>query len=116
MGLAAFMLQLNAVRADVACATHEVAAAEDAPAQDATPAHGHHDAEPPSGDAADESDCEMPAQNGCCQAMTSCAPSVGLGAETRVAEWSPVHDASGARYSAHALTRSTAPEPPPPRL
>jgi len=115
LSLAAFMLHLNVVRADVACAAHDASPRPDMSApHDMAAVHSGHDGGP--SDDAEESDCETPAQNDCCQAVTPCSPVVGLGAERQAAEWIPTHDAAGARYSTHPLTRNSAPEPPPPRL
>lgn len=115
LGLAAFMLHLNVVRADVACAAHGTSSAQDVPTQhDMAGMHGGDDSRSDSG--AEQADCETPAQRDCCQAVTSCSPVLGFGVETVIAERIPTHDSAGTRYTTHPLSRSTAPEPPPPRL
>jgi len=116
LGLAAFMLHLNVVRADVACAALDATPGDAMATQhDMAGMHDSRDGGTTSG-VANEADCETPAQKDCCQAVTSCSPVVGLGAERQVAEWVPTHVAAGARYSTHPVTRNSAPEPPPPRL
>lgn len=110
------MLHLNVVRADAACATHQMPAGQDAPVQrDMGGMHDGHDIDLADG-VADAANCETPAQKDCCQAVTSCSPALGFGVEAQIASWIPTHDAAGARLSARPLSRNTAPEPPPPRL
>jgi hypothetical protein len=116
LGIAALMLHLNVVRADVACATHQAPAGQDAPMQHHMGAMGGSHAGDLSEGIADDADCETPAQKDCCQAVTSCSPALGFGVETQIAGWVPSHGAAGAFFSTRPLSRSTAPEPPPPRL
>lgn len=115
-GLVAFMLHLNVVRADAACATHQMPAHQNASMQhDMDGLHGGHDRGRADG-AADATNCETPTQTDCCQAVTSCSPALGFGVEKQIASWIPTHDAAGARFFARPLSRNTAPEPPPPRV
>jgi hypothetical protein len=101
------MLHLNTVRADAACATHEDAAAD---------AGGTHDGMSHETDApAEQAPCDAPAQQDCCLAFAAC--SVVLSAEaSALVDVSVSHPASVvAGISERPASRSTAPEPPPPK-
>jgi hypothetical protein len=103
--LAVAMLHLNVERADAACALHHDA-----------PAAGHegmqHGAEAP----VDETPCETPASPDCCAALASCAPVLGLDASSvTISSAAIVPMTIVAAVIERPLSRSTAPEPPPPK-
>ena len=116
LAVAAFMLHLNVVRADAACVAHEMSTGQDTPVQhDLAAMHASHELNDSTG-VSDDANCETPAQQDCCQAMTSCGPLFGSGIEWQPTAFVPSHDAVGALFSTRPLSRNTAPEPPPPRL
>ena len=110
--LAAPLLNLNAQRADAACARHQHAPVEHAaPA----PAHAAHAAAPTSEPSPADEECETPAQKDCCHAVVTCSLDLGL----RDPDETMKSHASGAepRDSSGDVpaSRVYAPEPPPPR-
>ena len=103
--LALAMLHLNVERADAACAKHQ-----DAPAADHEGMQ--HGADAP----ADQTPCETPASPDCCQALASCAPVLGIDAgSTTISSSTIVPMTIVAAVIERPLSRSTAPEPPPPK-
>lgn len=118
VALAASLLHLNVVRADVACSHHE---ADSAPAQQAGhPVLPHHDVAetttPPSdGHTEHPTPCDTPTQTDCCQALASCTPGMAITAEMFVAINGLPHDDSIGAFIEMPLGRVTTPDPPPPR-
>ena len=114
--LAPLMLQLNFRLSDLVCSRHNGAAT----------AHGemnsaeHHGTPMPSDNTHDavgeKQSCEIPATRDCCQALVSCALTLGLesaASPTRI----PLDHASASSLSARApASEVQAPEPPPPKL
>jgi hypothetical protein len=119
VALGASMLHLNVARADRACATHVHGAGAHAQQGEhashgtmrhhASPSHAQH------GVTADES-CDTPAQADCCEAVVSCSVALGLDDSVRPATGVALHaNLIAAAPQRAPASRTTAPEPPPPR-
>lgn len=97
------MLHLSVARADAVCEMHGHGA----------PATSHegmqHDVP------AEDASCETPLSPDCCQAVVSCAPVLDLSESRSVANTAIVHMAIAAAVIERPQSRSTAPEPPPPK-
>lgn len=104
--LAFALLHLSVGRVDAACAMH----GRDAPAT------GHEGMQHDGAAPADETPCQTPVSPDCCQALASCAPMLSMddGSDTITAP-AIVHVTIAAAVSERPLSRSTAPEPPPPK-
>jgi hypothetical protein len=110
------MLHLNVVRADAACATHEMSAGQDAPTQhDMGGVHEGHDSSPADG-AADAADCKTPAQEDCCEALASCSLVLGADDAAVAAPTALPHLGVLTAPADMPLSRVAAPEPPPPKV
>ena len=103
--LAFAMLHLNVARVDATCAMHDHDAAS------TSHAGMQHDAGAP----AEETACETPASPECCLALASCAPTLGADEESTSVTAAIVHMTIAAAVTERPLSRSTAPEPPPPK-
>ena len=103
--LALALLHLNVERVDAACATHH-------PAPAAGHEGMHHDGSAPT----ERTPCDTPVSSDCCQALASCASVLSLdaGSDT-MASPAIVPLTIAAAVSERPLSRSTAPEPPPPK-
>ena len=117
--LSAFMLHLNLVRADVTCASHSGAPTRHASHESAAM---HHDAAA-RGDhgvtdhgITEDASCETPVLGDCCPAVSSCAPVIGMLSGSDASAILPWHHTIAPAVQLRLHTRSTAPEPPPPRL
>ncbi len=107
--IALTMLHLNMVRADGACAAH---AGHSAASENSLSHEGmSHEA----GMQTDQAPCETPSQPDCCQALASCAPVLAMDARSEVAAGVAQHVAMIAAFNQQPASRSTAPEPPPPK-
>jgi hypothetical protein len=104
--LAVAMLHLTVARVDAACAMHDGAAT-----QSSHEGMQHGDADAP----AEKAPCETPAAPDCCQALASCAPVLSIAEGADVITPLIVHATIAAAVSERPLSRSTAPEPPPPK-
>jgi len=100
------MLHLSVARVDAACAMHD-----GAPAESSHEGMQHGDAHAP----AEKVPCETPASADCCQALASCAPALGIAEGADVVTPLIVHATIAAVVSERPLSRSRAPEPPPPK-
>jgi hypothetical protein len=119
LALAAALLHLNLVRADVACGNHEQAenAGHGAHAMDhdgkksADAVHhgGAPDVAPP-----DES-CDTPIQSDCCQALASCSPAFGGDVAPTIRSFGRVHAVATSALIEIPRSRVTTPDPPPPK-
>lgn len=99
------VLHVNVVRADIACGMH-----------DAAPSTGHegmqHGTELP----ADDGSCDEPAMSDCCQAVLSCAPALEPGEASAASRTTRIpHRTIATAVGQRPASRSTAPEPPPPK-
>jgi hypothetical protein len=106
LSLAVAMLHLSVARVDAACAMHD-----SAPAATSHEGMQHADADAP----AEEAPCDTPASPDCCQALASCAPALSLAEGANVVTLLIVHATIAAAVSERPLSRSRAPEPPPPK-
>ena len=107
LSLAVAMLHLSVARVDAACAMHDGAATESS-----HEGMQHADADAP----AEEAPCDTPASSpDCCQALASCAPALSLAEGADVVTPLIVHATIAAAVSERPLSRSRAPEPPPPK-
>src|SRR5688572_6642601 len=100
------MLHLDVARADAACAMHGEGA----------PAASHEGMDHHAGAPADEAPCDRPDSPQSCQSFASCAPAVSVTEEAGTT-LSPaiVHVTITPAVAERPLSRSTAPEPPPPK-
>jgi hypothetical protein len=106
--IALALLNVNAARADASCATHDPpATGMPVDVQEHPP--GHHDAP------AEPEECQTPSQPECCLALAAC--SISLGAASVQDARSMVDRAGAIAYLTQLpASRSSAPEPPPPRV
>jgi hypothetical protein len=110
--LALSLLRVNALRADVACARHDVANAPVA-AHDTASEHRHHGSYATQEPSPDQ-ECETPVQAECCQALASCSVFLDLGG-TALDQGDQVAEAVPVKLTEMPRSRVAAPEPPPPR-
>jgi hypothetical protein len=110
--LALSLLRVNALRADVACARHDVPSSPVA-AQGQASEHAHH-ASSGTPEPVPEQECETPVQAECCQALTSCSVFLDLD-DTALDHDSPAADSMPVKLTEMPRSRIAAPEPPPPR-
>jgi hypothetical protein len=104
--LAVAMLHLSVARVDAECAMHDVApAGSDHAGMD----HGEGNAP------AEETPCDTPSSPDCCQSLASCAPVLSIAEGADVIAPLIVHATISAAVIERPLSRSTAPEPPPPK-
>lgn len=105
--LAFTMLHLTVALANADCSMHEHDAAAGAHAG------MHHDG----GHApAEKTPCDTPVAPKCCQALVSCAPILAIDEGSEVVTTVAIaHAPIAAAVSERPLSRSTAPEPPPPK-
>jgi hypothetical protein len=109
--LAAPLLQLNVLRAEIACATHEPSSAE----QNAGTHHdGHGSHGAPQDDGPGDSD-HAPAQSECCQALTSCSLVLGMDDDAGVAQDEVARALVASALTDMPMSSSAAPDPPPPK-
>jgi len=114
VALGAFLLHLNVVRADLACATHSHDASarmsheHDAPASHGMSMHGEHTVDA-------STSCDAPLQADCCQTLVTCSVALGLGTDTGMMSARAVHDVVHAVPQSAPTSRTGAPEPPPPK-
>jgi hypothetical protein len=121
LALAASLLNLNVVRADVACSQHERATAghetadhemhhDDASATAmAHGAHALHHSEPL------EQPGKTPTQPSCCQALASCSLAFGSDAGSAIVAFVLTHDVGHGALIDAPRSRVTTPDPPPPK-
>jgi len=108
------MLHLNFVRADLACATHahdsasHMAQEHEPSATHAMSMQGEHAV------GANES-CDTPAQADCCQALVPCSLALGLNTATSLIGVLVSHDIVRVALQSAPMSRTGAPEPPPPK-
>jgi hypothetical protein len=112
---AAFMLHLNVLAADSACAAHAGASATAGMSHHGSAAQGHgpHAASREAGDRVNEP-CQAPSQPRCCEAMANCF-TVGVGSQVCSAHHGIAQDSVIDRATGSLLTRFIAPETPPPK-
>jgi hypothetical protein len=109
--LAALVLLAGLATPDLVCAEHAQGAAGAAPSQGQTGGGEHHQ----HGPAAPADPCEPPDLPPCCPVLMSCAFALSSGEAA-----AGLRDDDGSqvplpRHSRPALSRITAPDPPPPR-
>ena len=102
--LATAVFHLSVARADAACAMPQ----HDAPAAD------HEGMDHGAGPTTEETSCETPLSE-CCQALVSCAPTLSFSEARLVTDLPTVHMTVVSAVIERPLSRSTAPEPPPPK-
>ena len=112
--LALALTHLNAVRADAACASHDMADSTVASAPQDGDHHAHHEM-PPAAPSSDSGECDAPLAQDCCASVASCGIAID----------SAERDVADAVLAVERLARPTslvtptgadnAPEPPPPR-
>jgi hypothetical protein len=127
LALATSLVQLNILRADLACDDHEQSAvgAVGAVAAEGTTEHAaHHDGamgvperhDVARGDAGvSEEACETPVQADCCHALASCSPTLGNRMEVARRAFTPLHAVAVAPPIGTPHSRVTTPDPPPPK-
>jgi hypothetical protein len=111
---AAFMLHLNALAADAACATHAGASVPVGASHHGSGGHGHGANAASQGRESVNEPCQTPSQAHCCEAMATCS-TIGVGshvcpARGEIPDSSMIDSATGT-----LLTRFIAPETPPPK-
>ena len=104
-------IHLNFVGVDLTCADH---ARRDVSNHDAA-AMQHHAMPTDDASVADAEPCEIPSQPDCCSAMTSCAVSVALDADTQTDGIASMRERIAPRVAELLLSHLTPPDPPPPK-
>lgn len=120
LALAASLLHLNVVRADIACGTHDHAGLPDHAAGPQAVEHKDgaapvliHDGGPHV--AANDQPCETPVQPQCCQALASCSPVFGAATESAIGHYLPPGGVALAALITLPLSLIATPDPPPPK-
>jgi hypothetical protein len=109
------MLQLNFRVSDLVCAKH------DAESSNAAMGNAQHhgmamDVDHEQQAAGEKKSCEIPVTKDCCQGVTSCAMTFGLGVDLSANGAPASHDGASAVRSDAPASLVSSPEPPPPRL
>ena len=114
--LAVPLLQLNVLRADLACSSHDRAdhSAQVESANHASEAHALHGAGEHSGAPADDGD--TPGQPQCCQALASCSIVLGLDDDASFERCGRTHAGVASVLAEMPHSRAAAPDPPPPKV
>jgi hypothetical protein len=102
------MIHLSVVAGDAACAEHGTMGRHDASAH--AMAMGH-----PSGARASTPPCDTPAQQRCCETMTSCSVTVAVARPVSLATEAPAAALVGRAPANTPTSTRPAPEPPPPK-
>ena len=112
MLVAAFMLHLNFVEADAACASHGRETAATHPATAA-----HHHASPTQSDqgAGQKAPCDTPSQADCCQALASCTMLLGVNGEGQSFAGVPGQDHVRSSTIDSPVSLLVPPDTPPPK-
>lgn len=100
------MLHLSVARVDAACAMHDGAAPESS-----HDGMQHGDGGAP----AEQAPCDTPSAPECCQALASCASILSVAEGADGVTPLIVHATIAAAASERPFSRSSAPEPPPPK-
>lgn len=110
--IAALVLLANLASPDYVCAEHgghqELGAAP-------VEAEHHDTGEHHRGPAAPDDDCQESALPNCCPALMSCSLSFDAGQPRSFSERARPDGMPPVRWSVHLLSRSTTPDPPPPK-
>jgi hypothetical protein len=109
--IAALVLLANLAGPDLVCAEHgghKVLAATPVVPEDHDTGEHHH------GPAAPDDGCKEPALPNCCPALTSCSFSFDAGPPRTSSDAGP-DGIPAVRWSGTLLSRSTSPDPPPPK-
>lgn len=115
LAISTLLVQLNFASSDLACAKHERQSPEavhHVPVDHQVTAEAmDHEHQP-----VDKSEpCEIPAQSDCCQALVSCAMTLGLAASSSGTASDAAHFAIGAFAAEAPAYLIRPPEPPPPK-
>ena len=107
------MVNLNALRAHLSCASHHESETA-THVSHVMPQHGMatSDAHAKS---MSEGECATPARSDCCSALITCSLLLGLGNDRSGVVVVTFHDVVASAVEALPLSRVTGPEPPPPR-
>ena len=120
LALGAFMLHLNVVRADLTCATHS----HDRSSQDRSSHSAHEHGAPASSHSmsmhaehavTSTESCDAPVQVDCCSALVTCSVALGLNTHASWLSAMTSHDLVDTVAQNAPLSRTGAPEPPPPK-
>jgi hypothetical protein len=109
-GLLAMLTMANLAFAgsDLVCAKHSDG--HHAAAESPMPGTDHHD-----GTSSEKDPCNIPSRADCCQAVTSCAPSLSLAAVVTSFDMLADHSQRPRSIDEVPLTRLIPPDPPPPK-
>ena len=110
-----FMVHLTLAGSDPVCAKHGSASAMamDTDASGSSDADHHSHSAQSHGEQQDQ--CEIPVTEDCCNAVTSCSPTIVIESMSAAAEPRPAVDGRPTSHHVTLLSRVTAPETPPPR-
>src|SRR4051812_44651125 len=103
------MANIAVASSDLVCARH--AGGHHAAADSSMPRSDHHD-----GTGSDKDPCNIPSRADCCQAITSCAPSLSLAAVVTSLDGIRGRSAQPSSIDEVPLTRLIPPDPPPPKV
>jgi hypothetical protein len=109
--LAIPLLQLNALRAEIACGRHDAANHTEVVAHEG--AHANH--APQQGTHTQEESSDVPAQSECCQALASCSLAFGMDAVASSTATPKGRDTLIVALTDIPLSRIAPPDPPPPK-
>lgn len=107
------LLQLTVVRADIACAKHDVV--DGAHAQHATHHATHGSVDAALDGVADEQPCEVPSQPPCCDALAGCGLSMSEASDRDSGQLAIAKRAVVTAPSSLRFSLLGGPEPPPPK-
>ena len=111
--IAALVLLANLASPDLVCAEH---GGDEVPGATPVDAAHHDTGEHHHGPAAPDDGCEEPALPNCCPALMSCSFSLDGAQPPTTSEDAGPDGIPTVRWSGHFLSRSTTPDPPPPKV